>query len=77
MQPSVRAFTELRASDGTLTADSEFELTVPLPRWWPLPPKSSDIGSSIIRKLVDRDTRESIKRINAEYLKWKQRDRGG
>ena len=43
----VEACTELSARDGKLEATGDFALTLPLPRWWPVPDKAMRRGEGI------------------------------
>lgn len=63
----VQACTELNASDGKLSATGDFTLTLPLPRWWPIPDAAMARGESMIRGIVAKDTRLTIDRIGREY----------
>ena len=71
VQPQVTALSDLRSSNNMLVMNTEFLLTVPLPAWWPIPDSVSDVGSSMIRGIVEKDTRQSITRIKAEYAAWR------
>ena len=72
VQPQVTALSDLRSSNNMLVMNTEFLLTVPLPSWWPIPDSVSDVGSSMIRGIVEKDTRQSVTRIKAEYAAWRK-----
>ena len=59
----VEACTELRATGGELSATGDFALTLPLPRWWPVPDKAMHRGESMIRGIVAKDTRLTVERL--------------
>ena len=59
----VEACTELSARDGKLEATGDFALTLPLPRWWPVPDRAMNRGESMIRGIVDKDTRLTVERL--------------
>ena len=59
----VEACTELSARDGKLEATGDFALTLPLPRWWPVPDKAMQRGESMIRGIVAKDTRLTVERL--------------
>mmetsp|Transcript_150777 Transcript_150777/g.262664 ORF Transcript_150777/g.262664 Transcript_150777/m.262664 type:complete len:125 (+) Transcript_150777:1-375(+) len=70
IRPEISAYTELRAESAALVADAEFILSLPLPAWWPIPDRTMAAGGALIRRLVEKDTRLSIKRIKDEYEAW-------
>ena len=59
----VEACTELRATGGELSATGDFALTLPLPRWWPISDKAMGRGESMIRGIVEKDTRLTVERL--------------
>ena len=59
----VEACTELSARDGQLEATGDFALTLPLPRWWPVPDKAMQRGESMIRGIVEKDTKLTVERL--------------
>ena len=59
----VEACTELSARDGTLSATGDFALTLPLPRWWPVPDRAMARGEGMIRGIVAKDTRLTVERL--------------
>ena len=59
----VEACTELSARDGKLEATGDFALTLPLPRWWPVPDKAMARGEGMIRGIVAKDTRLTVERL--------------
>ena len=63
----VEACTELSARDGTLSATGDFALTLPLPRWWPVPDKAMARGEGMIRGIVAKDTRLTVERLGREF----------
>ena len=63
----VEACTELSARDGTLSATGDFALTLPLPRWWPVPDKAMARGEGMIRSIVQKDTRLTVERLGREF----------
>ena len=63
----VEACTELRASGGELSATGDFALTLPLPRWWPVPDRAMKRGESMIRGIVAKDTRLTVERLGREF----------
>lgn len=75
--PSIEALSELRVVNGSLVMDTEFLLTMPLPAW--VPGSSADLervaapGNSLIRGIVEKDTRLSVARVKAEFAKWRDR----
>ena len=63
----VEACTELRASGGELSATGDFALTLPLPRWWPVPDRAMARGEGMIRGIVEKDTRLTVERLGREF----------
>ncbi len=63
----VEACTELSARDGQLEATGDFALTLPLPRWWPVPDKAMNRGETMIRGIVAKDTRLTVERLGREF----------
>ena len=63
----VEACTELSARDGTLSATGDFALTLPLPRWWPVPDRAMKRGESMIRGIVAKDTKLTVERLGREF----------
>ena len=63
----VEACTELSARDGTLSATGDFALTLPLPRWWPVPDRAMARGEGMIRGIVAKDTRLTVERLGREF----------
>ena len=59
----VEACTELSARDGQLEATGDFALTLPLPRWWPVPDNAMQRGESMIRGIVAKDTKLTVERL--------------
>ena len=59
----VEACTELSARDGKLEATGDFALTLPLPRWWPVPDRAMVRGEGMIRGIVEKDTRLTVERL--------------
>ena len=59
----VEACTELSADKGTLSATGDFALTLPLPRWWPVPDRAMARGEGMIRGIVEKDTRLTVERL--------------
>lgn len=66
----IEACTELSAREDALSATGDFALTLPLPRWWPIPDAAMARGESMIRGIVAKDTRLTIDRIGREYEAW-------
>ena len=66
--PLIAISTELtvRDSDLHLVGHSDFLLTTPLPSWWPIPDRLMAAGGALIKRLVQRDTQLSVRRIVAE-----------
>lgn len=66
--PTIMVCTELRArEDGAfLDGRSDFSLVNPLPRWWPIPDRLMAAGGALIKRLVQRDTQLSVRRIVEE-----------
>ena len=63
----VEACTELSARDGTLSATGDFALTLPLPRWWPVPDRAMRRGEGMIRGIVAKDTKLTVERLGREF----------
>ena len=63
----VEACTELSARDGTLSATGDFALTLPLPRWWPVPDRAMRRGEGMIRGIVAKDTKLAVERLGREF----------
>ena len=63
----VEACTELRATGGELSATGDFALTLPLPRWWPVPDRAMARGEGMIRGIVAKDTRLTVERLGREF----------
>ena len=63
----VEACTELRATGGELSATGDFALTLPLPRWWPVPDRAMKRGESMIRGIVEKDTKLTVERLGREF----------
>ena len=63
----VEACTELSARDGSLKATGDFALTLPLPRWWPVPDRAMARGEGMIRGIVAKDTRLTVERLGREF----------
>ena len=59
----VEACTELRATGGELSATGDFALTLPLPRWWPVPDRAMARGEGMIRGIVAKDTKLTVERL--------------
>ena len=59
----VEACTELSARDGQLEATGDFALTLPLPRWWPVPDNAMKNGERMIRGIVEKDTKLTVERL--------------
>ena len=59
----VEACTELRATGDELSATGDFALTLPLPRWWPVPDRAMVRGEGMIRGIVEKDTRLTVERL--------------
>mmetsp|Transcript_27700 Transcript_27700/g.81051 ORF Transcript_27700/g.81051 Transcript_27700/m.81051 type:complete len:84 (+) Transcript_27700:140-391(+) len=72
VQPQITATSEVRVRDDALAMDTEFLLRVPLPAWWPLPDGVGSVGNSLIRGVVDKDTKLSVTRIKADYAAWRR-----
>ena len=73
LQPTVTAFTELTAdaAAGELRATAEFELALPLPRWWPIPDAAMAAGERLIQAIVAKDTQLTVARLKGEYAAWR------
>ena len=63
----VEACTELRATGGELSATGDFALTLPLPRWWPVPDRAMARGEGMIRGIVAKDTKLTVERLGREF----------
>ena len=72
-RPSISVCTELRVQDDALVGRSDFSLATPLPAWWPIPDRVMAGGGALIKRLVQRDTQLSVRRVVAEC----ERDGGG
>ena len=48
------------------TCRSDFLLTTPLPGWWPIPDRVMATGGALIKRLFERDTELSVRRVVAE-----------
>ena len=65
-RPSIAVCTELRVRDQALVGRSDFLLTTPLPGWWPIPDRVMATGGALIKRLFERDTELSVRRVVAE-----------
>jgi len=66
--PHVFAVSELKASGGALAMQTVFELSMPLPSWWPMREGVATVGSNLIQGITEKDTRLSVSRVKAEFL---------